>query len=74
MPSFPSWSIAVLIASIGVWGVSQYNTAYAWSLAILLVLGVLITRDTALSKFNEFIGTVLSGETQVTTSPVQSPV
>lgn len=70
MPSFPAWGVAILIASSGVWFAMQYDRGAAWSLAILIVLGVLIMRDSGLPQFQSFITNVLGTPASKTVTPV----
>lgn len=76
MPGFPSWFIATLVAAGGVWMVIQWNPQAAWYLVILIVLGVLIMRDSSLTQLNDLLGTIFSSTSTGanTTAPVQSPM
>jgi hypothetical protein len=69
MPTFPQWMIGILIVAGGVWLATQWNAEAAWYLAILIVLGVLIKRDAALTALNELLSTIFGGNAQ-STAPV----
>lgn len=68
MPTFPQWFIGILIVAGGVWMATQWNTEAAWYLAVLIIIGVLIKRDAALTALNEFLSAVFGGTGQTSNS------
>lgn len=43
-PRFPGWLAASLTLAAGVWVVEQANPRYAWAMAALALLSVLVVR------------------------------
>jgi hypothetical protein len=58
MTGFPTWIMATLIAAASVWMTAQINTRYAWYLAVLLILGVLIMRPAGIAQLDAFISDI----------------
>lgn len=73
MPGFPAWIVGITITAAGVWAAYQIDTRAAWYLAILIVLGVLIMRDSGLQNLNAFLGAVFGSAPAPTYTPPVVP-
>lgn len=61
LPTFAAWVASAGAAALIVGAVRNHNDRAAWLLAIIILMGVVISRPDRLSAVNDFLG-IISGQ------------